>query len=91
MKKVKRRWPKWQKIKLRGWVLYFSHEFIRLKHKSKLHFERKKKYNNMGCIVWDLIIGMTYPLIEIVSKNHGWININSENKILVGVEFKSKT
>ena len=45
----------------------------------------------MGCIVWDLIIGTTYPLIEIVSKNHGWININSENKILVGVEFKSKT
>ena len=48
----------------------------------------------MGCIVWDLIIRMTYPLIEIVSKNQGWININSENfdnKILVGVEFKSKS
>ena len=48
----------------------------------------------MGCIVWDLIIGMTYQLKEIISKKHGRININSENfdnKILVGVEFKSKT
>ena len=46
-----------------------------------------KKYNNMRCIAWDLIIGMTL----LVKKDYiekPWLNIYIYIYILVGVEFK---
>ena len=48
-------------------------EFFRLKHKCKLHFEKKKK-KQFGCIVCDLIIGMTYWFKRDYIKK-SWLNI----------------
>ena len=48
---------------------------------------KKNKYNNVGCIAWDLIIWMTYWLREIISKSHNRRYINFDNRLLVGVEF----
>ena len=51
----------------------------------------KNKYNNVGCIVWDLIIGMTYWLRGTVLKSHGWIYKSSKifyNRFIVGIELK---
>ena len=53
----------------------------------------KKKYNNVGCIAWDLIIGMTL-LVKRDYIEKPWLYIyiyiyeNFDNRLLVGVEFK---
>ena len=54
---------------------------------------KKKKYNNVGCIAWDLIIGMTL-LVKRDYIEKPWLSIyiyiyeNFDNRLLVGVEFK---
>ena len=58
---------------------------------------KKEKYNNMECIVWDLIIGMTLLVKrDYIEKPWHYICVcvcerereNFDNTLLVGVEFK---
>ena len=60
-----------------------------------MHIRKKKcekeKYNNMGCIAWDLIIEMTLLVKrDYIEKPWHYICVceNFDNTILVGVEFK---
>ena len=53
------------------------HEFIKLKYKCKLHLGKKKvkkKYNNMGCVVQDLIIVLAL-ILKIDNIEKLWLNI----------------